>query len=178
MFSSNFKKFGRHSRIIYPMQIGNPQYIEIGDEILISYNVRLVALKRDNIPPCLVIEDRTRVGRFSVIACLRHVHIGKRVSIAQNVFISDNIHGYEDITLPIFDQPLVFKGKVHIGDHSWIGHNACIIGAQIGKHCVIGANSVVTKDIPDYCVAAGVPARVVKRYNAIKMEWQRTGEAL
>ncbi len=176
IFSSNFKKFGNKSRIIYPAQITNPECIEIGDQILIAYKVRLEALKRDNIPPRLVIEDGARIGRFSVIACLRHVHIGKKVSIAEHVFISDNIHGYEDITLPIFDQPLVFKGKVCIGDNSWIGHNACIIGAQVGKHCVIGANSVVTKDIPDYCVAVGAPARVVKRYNIKQMEWQRVGE--
>ena len=158
------------------MAIGNVQYIEIGDQISIAYKAWLVAIKRDNIPPRLIIEDGTRMGHFSTIACLRHIHIGKNVLMADHVFISDNIHGYEDITLPIMDQPLVFKGKVYIGDNSWIGQNVCIIGAQIGKHCVIGANSVVTKDIPDYCVAAGAPARVVRMYNMKKMEWQRAGE--
>lgn len=176
IFGSSFKKFGKHSRIIFPMEIKNVQYIEIGDQISIAYKAWLVAIKKDDIPPCLIIEDGTRIGHFSTIACLRYIHIGKNVLMADHVFISDNIHGYEDITLPIMDQPLVFKGKVYIGDNSWIGQNVCIIGAQIGKHCVIGANSVVTKDIPDYCVAAGAPARVIKRYNMIKKEWQRAGK--
>lgn len=163
IFSSSFKKFGKNSRIIFPMEIKNVQYMEIGDQISIAYKAWLVAIKKNDIPPYFIIEDGTRIGHFSVISCLRHVHIGKKVLIADKVFISDNVHGYEDITLPIMDQPLVFKGKVYIGDNSWIGQNVCIIGARIGKHCVIGANSVVTRDIPDYCVAAGAPARVIRR---------------
>lgn len=67
----------------------------------------------------------------------------------------------------MIDQGIVQKGqKVSIGDGSYIGINAVIVGnVKIGKHCVIGANSVVTKDVPDYCVAVGSPAKVVKRYN-------------
>lgn len=174
IFSSNFKTFGSHSRILYPLRITNAEYMEIGDQISIAYKAWLVAIKQDNIPPCFIIEDETRIGHFSVISCMRHVHIGKKVLIADKVFISDNVHGYEDITLPVMDQPLVFKGKVSIGDNSWIGQNVCIIGARIGRHCVIGANSVVTNDIPDYSVAVGAPARVVRRYNVTTMQWQRT----
>ena len=58
-----------------------------------------------------------------------------------------------------------------IGDDSWIGENVCIIGASIGRHCVIGANAVVTKEIPDYCVAVGNPARVIKRYDFEQKDW-------
>ena len=61
-----------------------------------------------------------------------------------------------------------------IGNGTWIGTNAVIVGnIQIGKHCVIGANSVVTKDIPDYSVAAGIPAKVIKRYDFEEEEWVR-----
>ncbi|MCK4619283.1 MAG: hypothetical protein KAT52_05010 [Desulfobacterales bacterium] len=67
----------------------------------------------------------------------------------------------------------MFKSSVYIGNNSWIGQNVTIIGVKIGKHCVIGANSVATKDIPDYCVAAGSPAIVKKRYNFETNEWQR-----
>jgi acetyltransferase-like isoleucine patch superfamily enzyme len=58
-----------------------------------------------------------------------------------------------------------------IGDGSWIGENACIIGAHVGKNCVIGANAVVTSDIPDYSVAVGVPAVVIKRFDAPSKMW-------
>jgi len=62
---------------------------------------------------------------------------------------------------------------VSIGDGSWIGENVCIVGATIGKNCVIGANSVVTKNIPDFCVAVGIPARIIKRYDLNKCAWIR-----
>lgn len=149
--------------------------MEIGDYVSIHNNAWLIALKNNHIPR-LIIEDRTIIGHFSLISSLRYVHIGKNVLIADNVYISDNLHGYEDITRPIMSQPIVFKGNVRIGDDSWIGKNVSIIGAKIGKHCVIGANSVVTRDIPDYCVAVGSPARVIKRYNFETNEWERREE--
>ena len=65
------------------------------------------------------------------------------------------------------------NGKVRIGSGSWIGENACILGVIIGKQCVIGANSVVTKDIPDYSVAVGIPAKVIKKYNFETQQWER-----
>jgi acetyltransferase-like isoleucine patch superfamily enzyme len=92
--------------------------------------------------------------------------------MAEKVYISDNIHAYKDVTKPIMHQPIVHKGNVYIGDNSWIGESVSIIGANIGKHCVIGANSVVTHDIPDYCVAVGSPAKVIKRYNFDINQWE------
>jgi acetyltransferase-like isoleucine patch superfamily enzyme len=160
---------------MFPMKIKRSQYMEIGDHVSIHNKAWLVAIK-DNDIPRLIIEDYTTIGHFSVIASLRYVHIGKNVLIADKVYISDNLHSYEDITCPIMSQPIVFKGNVHIGDDSWIGQNVSIIGAKIGKHCVIGANSVVTNDIPDYCVAVGSPARVIKRYNFKTNKWHRTDE--
>jgi acetyltransferase-like isoleucine patch superfamily enzyme len=63
---------------------------------------------------------------------------------------------------------------VCIGDGTWLGENVCVIGCSIGRHCVIGANSVVTRDIPDHCVVVGSPARIVKRYSAEQRRWLRT----
>ena len=66
------------------------------------------------------------------------------------------------------------ESKVIIGEGSWLGTNVVVVGkVSIGKHCVIGANSVVTKDIPDYSVAAGIPAKVIKKYDFEKKEWVR-----
>ena len=65
--------------------------------------------------------------------------------------------------------------NVHIGDGSWLGTHVVIAGnITIGKHCVIGANSVVKHDIPDYCVAAGIPARIIKRYDFGTKSWRKT----
>jgi acetyltransferase-like isoleucine patch superfamily enzyme len=82
------------------------------------------------------------------------------------VYITDQNHGYEDITRPISQQTQPERAVV-IGDGSWLGYGAVVLpGVTIGKHCVIGANSVVTSDIPDFSVAVGVPARVIRRYDA------------
>ncbi|MCF6147968.1 MAG: acyltransferase [Candidatus Kuenenia sp.] len=145
----------------------------IGDNVRIYHRAWLVTLKKDDDSPSLIIEDNTVIGHYAVIAAKKNVRIGKKVLIADKVYISDNLHGYEDIATPIMDQPVIYKGKVYIGDNSWIGQNVSIIGASIGKHCVVGANSVVVKDLPDYCVAAGAPATVIKKYNFETNEWQR-----
>jgi acetyltransferase-like isoleucine patch superfamily enzyme len=64
------------------------------------------------------------------------------------------------------------NGPITIGEGSWIGRN-CLVYASIGKHSVVAANSFVNKDVPDYCVVAGNPAKIIKRYNPETKTWQR-----
>lgn len=98
--------------------------------------------------------------------------LGKCVLIGPNVYISDQNHTYSDISVPIMQQGYTTKGPLSIGDNTWIGTHACIIGnITIGKGCVIGANSVVTKDVPDYSVVVGNPGKIVKQYDLQKCEW-------
>lgn len=83
-------------------------------------------------------------------------------------------HGFEDPDIPICLQARYGKGPVRIGAESWLGFGVKVMsGVSIGRHCVIGAGSVVTADIPDYSVAAGVPARVIKRYDPASGLWVR-----
>lgn len=107
------------------------------------------------------------IGERCRISIANSLKIGVKVLIAPNVYITDCDHEYRNIDIPVIDQGIVQKGqKVSIGDGSYIGINSVIVGnVIIGKHCVIGANSVVTKDVPDYCVAVGSPAKVIKRIN-------------
>jgi acetyltransferase-like isoleucine patch superfamily enzyme len=79
--------------------------------------------------------------------------------------------------VPVKDQGIIQLAEVSIGDGTWIGENACVIGAKIGKNCVIGANSIVKTDIPDYCVVAGAPAKIIKRYDLRKKTWERTNRS-
>ena len=90
------------------------------------------------------------------------------------MYITDCGHEYRDINVPVIDQGIVQRNqKVSIGEGSYIGINAVIVGnVKIGKHCVIGANSVVTKDVPDFCVVAGIPEKVIKRYNSETQQWE------
>ncbi|WP_459189914.1 acyltransferase [Parabacteroides sp. APC149_11_2_Y6] len=119
----------------------------------------------------IIIGNNARIGIGSVV--IGPVRFGNKVGLGQHVFISGFNHGYEDGSRDSNEQALV-KKEVVIGDDSHIGANAVIVaGVHIGKRCQIGAGSVVTKDIPDYSVAVGNPAKVIKRYDINKKEWIR-----
>ena len=130
--------------------------------------------------PNLVRGGTVRIGKGSEIgercriSIANSLEIGKKVLFSPNVYITDCDHEYRNVDIPIIDQGIVQKGqKVSIGDGSYVGINAVIVGnVKIGKHCVIGANSVVTKDVPDYCVAVGSPAKIIKRYNLETQLWE------
>lgn len=122
----------------------------------------------------LEIGSKTSIGYRSHIFAAQHVSIGKNVLMANGVYITDNLHGYEDIDMPIACQPLLTPGPVIIEDNVWLGENVCVLpNVTIGKHSVIGSNSVVTKNIPAYSVAVGVPACVIKTYDPELKCWNR-----
>lgn len=164
--------FGWKSRLISPLKINGGKNISIGDNVLIEYKSWLAALPLTGGKSELVIEDGCVIGHFNHIYATRSVIIHKNVLTADRVYISDNLHGYENIDVPILLQPIVQKNNVEIGEGSWLGENVCVLGARIGKHCVIGANSVVTRDIPDYSIAVGAPARVIKQFCFKNKQWQ------
>lgn len=147
----------------------------IGKNVIIEYKTWLAALPLTGYPTCILnIEEGTCIGHFNHIYATGSVHIGKNVLTADKVYISDNLHGFEDVNRPIMKQPIKQNKKVEIGEGSWIGESVSILGACIGRNCVIGANSVVTNNIPDYCVAVGVPAKIIKRFNFDINCWQKT----
>lgn len=106
----------------------------------------------------------SEIGERCRISIANSLEIGEKVLLSPNVYITDCDHEYRDVDVPVIDQGIVQRGqKVSIGEGSYIGINAVIVGnVRIGRHCVVGANSVVTKDVPDYCVAVGSPAKVIK----------------
>lgn len=106
----------------------------------------------------------SKIGERCRISIANSLDIGEKVLLSPNIYITDCDHEYRNIDIPIIDQGIVQKGQtVSISDGSYIGINTVIVGnVKIGKHCVIGANSVVTKDVSSYCVAVGSPARVIK----------------
>jgi len=168
-----FKKMGKNSVIVKPLKFTYPENITIGKNIYIAHLSWLLTLQVSSKVPELIIDDGAKIGHFNHITCVNRIYIGKNVLTADKVYISDNLHGYEDVEKPICDQPVFSKGEVSIGDETWIGENVSIISVCIGKHCVIGSNSVVTRDIPDFSVAAGVPARIIKQYNKDTGKWER-----
>ncbi len=160
----------------YP-EIYSPEHIELGDGVRIGNNVRLQAITAHNdqaFTPQLRLGRRTSLENNCTITCNNLVELGEDVMVAGNVFISDHEHQYQDRDHPIQAQDLTTGGRVVIGAGSHIGQNVCIFGnVSIGEHSVIGAGSVVTRDIPAYSVAVGAPARVVRQFDAESGEWRR-----
>ena len=174
-YKFKFKKFGKHTRIICPLRLEGCGNIEIEENVYVNHRTWLAALPLTGEGKCLLkIDSGTIIGHFNHIYATKSIVIEKNVLTADKVYISDNLHGYTDIHTPILKQAIVQNNEVIIGEGSWLGENVCVLGVKIGKHCVIGANSVVTKDIPDYSVAVGVPAKIIKRYCFIASSWKKT----
>ena len=171
-YKNSFKQYGRKSMILRPLQIDGMENISIGNHVVIGEDTWLAAMPLTNTEhPHLVIGDNCVLGHFNHIYATSQIIIEDAVLTADKVYISDNLHTYDDLSKPILKQPIRQLKPVRIGEGSWLGENVCVLGGSIGKHCVIGANAVVTKDIPDYSVAVGVPARVIKRYDAQAGKW-------
>lgn len=170
-----FKKYGRKTSIIFPAGIEGAEHISLANNVYIGYKSYLAAkpLKED-LGCVLQIGAGTSIGRFNHIYATGQIIIGENVLTANNVYISDNLHGYGDPDVPIMQQPVIQKRSVEIGSGSWLGHGVCVIGVKIGRHCVVGANSVVTHDIPDHCVVVGVPAKIIRRYDHASRHWRAT----
>jgi acetyltransferase-like isoleucine patch superfamily enzyme len=102
-----------------------------------------------------------------MVAALALVEIGDHVMLANGCFVSDADHRFDDPEVPVPWQGFTTKGPTRIGANTWCGVNVVVTsGVAIGERCVIGANSVVTEDVPTGCIAAGAPARVVRRIAA------------
>lgn len=164
-----FGSFGDRSVIRFPWNaIINERYIRIGAGTMIGEGVALSAGMVDGqeclTDPVVSIGDRCLIGRGSGIVGHLSIRIGDDVWTGHHVYITDQNHGYEDVTRPISAQSQPER-PVTVGDGSWIGAGSMILpGASIGRHVTIGANSVVTGAIPDWSVAVGAPARVIRRY--------------
>jgi acetyltransferase-like isoleucine patch superfamily enzyme len=171
---SDFKKFGRYSVIKWPFKIWNRNCIEIGSNVFIAENSFFSVSQLSNKKPILKIGDGVCIGSNFFAACVDEIIIENDVLLSDRVFISDHIHDYHDVNKPVISQPLLARGTVKIKSGAFIGINSVIMpGVSIGHNSVVGASSIVTSDVPDYCVVVGNPARVIKKYDADKKEWEK-----
>lgn len=154
-----------------------PQYISMGKRVYIGYNNRIQGVCEYNqkqFDPLIEICDNVTIQNNMHLTCANHILIGESTAIASNVSITDINHPYENIQIPIEKQDIEVS-EVIIGKDCKIYNGVVILpGSHIGDHCVIGANTVVNINIPSYCVAVGVPVRIVKRYNYYSKEWEQT----
>jgi acetyltransferase-like isoleucine patch superfamily enzyme len=149
----------------------------LGNSVILREHAWLnVATGDPNGEPTIIIEDNCIVAIGSIISAKNRVHLERDVNVAQQVLIMDHNHAYEDIEAPIIKQGITEGGRIRIGEGSWIGHGAAIICSRgeltIGRHCVVSANSVVTRSIPDCSVVFGSPATIIRQYDPARRAWR------
>ena len=164
-----FGRFGDGSFVAFPTTaLFNERYIWIGAGTRIGPQVSLsVGMAPGQIPvtdPVIRIGDRCLIGKGSGVVGHLEIEIGDDVFTGHHVYITDQNHGYEDLSTPIGLQTMPER-PVRIGSGSWLGHGSIVLpGVTVGRHVVVAAGTVVTGDVPDFSVVAGVPGRVIRRY--------------
>lgn len=171
-YKKKFKYCGDKVSIHEPNTFKGLKYISIGDNFKMGKYSIIEAWDEHNNKkhsPEIIIGNNVSLGMFCHLACINKIQIDDHVLIAGKVFISDHSHGTTEkkmLLTPPNERPLVSKGGIHIKKNVWIGENVSILpGVTIGENCIIGANSVVTHNIPDDSVAVGCPAKIFKKYN-------------
>jgi acetyltransferase-like isoleucine patch superfamily enzyme len=174
-----FASIGRNVSFHFTSKVSRQRSprISLGNSVTIGENAWL------NVPtddltgdPTIVIDDGCQISNSSIISAKNRIHLERYVNVAQQVLIMDHNHAYEDIEAPIIKQGMTQGGKIRIGEGSWIGHGAAIVCSRgeltIGRHCVVAANSVVTRSIPDYSVVFGMPATIIRQYDPQARAWR------
>jgi acetyltransferase-like isoleucine patch superfamily enzyme len=168
--------FGAYGKDVYiepGVVINRPRFVHMGNHVRIKRNTSINLHPKDKKSKeiLLFIGDNVIISESCFISACNHLVIEENVGISPNVMIIDNSRKPGDISLPSKEQK-VESGYVRIGADSWIAYGACVLpNVTIGKHCIIGALSVVNKDIPPYSVAVGSPAKVVKHFDLGKRIW-------
>lgn len=191
MWIRNFLgEMGEGSAIGYPcsLQGGGHRFVRIGCHTVIQSHGILGCWERyhameangneleQRFEPEIVIGNYCSVGEYTQITAIDKITIGDGLLTGRYVYIGDNIHGglsWNDAIIQPSRRQLTSKGEVRIGRNVWLGDKVSILaGVHIGDNVIIGANSVVTHDIPSNTMAAGVPARVIRKLNAEKCQTQ------
>lgn len=161
-----FAKLGKHSYIMKPLYLAGCKFIHLGNDSGIWHGARIEVINqwgKQRFTPSLTIGDNVMIGQHCHITCAESIIIERNVVCSARVTITDISHKTDNLSLAVLEQEIVTK-PVTICEGAFIGINATILpGIRVGKHSVVGANSVVTKDVPDYATVAGSPAREINK---------------
>ena len=186
-----FKNTPANLSIELPWRIFNADHIHLGDDISLGPNCLLSAMTEyppaswaqvvpqfkiqpQAFTPKIVIGNRVSATSNLTVAAMQEIIIEDDVMFASNINLTDGLHGFDSVELPFKYQKMCRIAPIKIKKGSWIGQNVVVLpGVTIGEFSIIGANSVVTNDIPDKCIAVGSPARVIKRWDENTNDWAK-----
>lgn len=188
--SATLPKFGntpKNIKICSPRRIINPEYMFLGDNIQLGPGSLLIAITHyppiswkhpekhqvsQKFSPKIVIGNRVTSTAVLQVAAMSEITIEDDVMFASNINITDGLHGYENANEPYKYQKISRIAPIRIKRGCWIGQNVVIMpGVTIGELSIIGANSVVTKSIPDRSIAVGAPAKIIKKWDDESKKW-------
>lgn len=175
ILKKKFDYIGKQTYIGHPFEINKEGgIINIGSNTYIHDYFRINNYYRCERDVEIRIGNNCHIGYYFSLLNASKVFIGDNVLIASHVLVTSENHGIDPESELAYVEQQLQAAPVYIGDGCWIGEKVCILpGVSIGKKCVIGAGSVVTKSIPDYSMAVGNPARVIKRYNFETHNWEK-----
>lgn len=175
-YKMRFGKLGWRAHIIKPLLLLNPRNIYCSDCVRIYKNSRIETIEKWNdqhFQPSIYIGEKTSFEQNLHMTCANSIIIGKENVFSANVLVTDINHEYRNIHTNVMLQDISVQ-SVKIGDYCFIGMGAKIMpGSVIGNNCIIGANTMVMGEIPDYSVAVGMPARVIKKYSFETEKWEK-----
>lgn len=160
----------------HPIKLVNPKCISLGSYTNIGYGARIDCICKwldKTYRPNLKIGNGVSIGQNCTINCADSVTIEDNVVIAFGCFITDNEHDDFPVNTHLFNKKIRVS-STKIGKYTYIGCNSVILsGVHIGDNCIVGAGSIVKRDVPDNTMVAGIPARIIKRYNDISSCWEK-----
>ncbi|WP_295794828.1 acyltransferase [Mucilaginibacter sp.] len=171
MIKTELKEIGPAFYLQYPVTLKGGKYITIGNNFSTRARLRIEAwdeYQGDKYQPKIKIGDNVNINFDCHIGAINYIEIGDNVLIGSKVLITDHSHGEvsaNNLLTAASQRPLFSKGPVIIEKNVWIGEGAAILaGVRVGENSIIGANAVVTSDVPNNCVIGGIPARILKQF--------------
>lgn len=173
-YSMRLRSCGKGVNVFKPL-FWTPENISLGNNVLIWHGSRIETIENygDKIfSPLINIGDNVSFQQFCHIIAAGEMYIGENVTISLGVMINDTNHEYQNFGLNVLKQPLNHE-PITIGPSCFIGAGARILaGTTLGEHCIVGANAVVKGHFPSGCVIAGIPARIIKKYDPVTNAWR------